>query len=81
MRMASSNRSVPRASELAVYSGVFEANLDMALSSQVVNLIGLVVLDQTNEIGGICQIAVMHEKARITLVRINVEIIYTSGIE
>ena len=41
MRMASRRRSVPSASVLAVYSGLFEGDRHVALRGQVVDLVGL----------------------------------------
>ena len=61
--------------------GGLEADLHVALGGQVVDLIGLMLLDQTNEIGGVSQITIMHEEARITLVRVDVEIIDAGGVE
>src|SRR5215475_16084074 len=53
----------------------------MALGREIVNLVGLVLLDQADHVGGICQVAIVHEKSRLVLMRINVEIIYAPGIE
>src|SRR5262245_4353946 len=53
----------------------------MALSREIVNLVGLVLLDQADHIGGIGKVAIVHEKSRLVLMRINVQIIYARGIE
>src|SRR5215813_3565068 len=53
----------------------------MALSREIVNLVGLVLLDQADHIGGVSKIAIVHEKSRLVFMRINVEIIYARGIE
>src|SRR5262245_41480864 len=53
----------------------------MALSREIVNLVGLVLLDQADHVGGICQVPIVHETSRLVLMRINVEIIYARSIE
>src|SRR5262252_4731875 len=53
----------------------------MALSREIVNFVRLVLLDQADQVGGICQVTIVHEKSRLVLMRINVEIIYARGIE
>ena len=42
----------------------------VALSRQVIDFIGLNFLDDANQIGGIGQVTVMHEKAYVCLMRI-----------
>ena len=39
------------------------------------------LLDEADEVGGIGQIAVVHEEARLVLVRIDVEIVDAGGVE
>src|SRR5262249_650372 len=53
----------------------------MALSREIVNLVGLVLLNQADNVGGICKVAIVHEKSRVVLVWINIETIYTRCIE
>ena len=53
----------------------------MALRREIVDLVGLVLLHEANEIRRVRQIAVVHEEARLPLVRIDVEIIDPRGVE
>ena len=69
MRTASRIRKVPSASELAVYSGA-EAHGHMALSTKVVDLIRHHLLDDSNQVGAVGEVAVVKDKAGIALVRI-----------
>ena len=79
--MASSTRSVPSASELAVYSGVSNETADVALRGEVVDLVRLDLLDDADQVGGIGQIAVMQVQAHAALVRILVQMIDAVGVE
>jgi hypothetical protein len=80
MRIASRIRSAPRASELAVYSGL-ETHGHVALRGKIVDFVGLRLLDDTDEAGGVRQVAVVQEKAHPLLVRIAVEVVNAIGIE
>ena len=53
----------------------------MALRREIVDLVGLVLLDEADEVGRIRQIAIVHEEARLVLVRIDVEIVDARRIE
>src|SRR5262249_24098282 len=53
----------------------------MALSREIVNLVGLALLDQADQVGGIGKVAIVHKKSRLVLVRVNIEVIYARGIE
>ena len=79
--MASSRRSVPRASALAVYSGVSKLTCTWRLRGQVVDLVGLGLLDDADEVGGVGQVAVVHEEAHAGLVRVVVEMVDAVGVE
>ena len=53
-----------------MYSGVFEGDSHMALRRQVVNLVGLNLLDEANQVGRVSQIAVMQLQAYVRFVGI-----------
>jgi hypothetical protein len=54
----------------------------MALSSQVINLVGLYVIDQINQISGIGNITVMKEEASCdSIMRIAVKMIDPLGVK
>ena len=64
--------------------GVFrrlEAHLHMALRGEIVDLVGLDLLDEANEVGRVGQVAIMHEEAGIRLMRIDVEMVDALGVE
>ena len=58
-----------------------EADLHVALSPEVVDLVGLNLLDNADEVGRISQVAVVQEEADVFLVRILVEMIDALGVE
>ena len=58
-----------------------EAHLHMALGREIVDLVGLRLLHDADEVGRIGQIAIMHEKARLFFVRIDIEMVDPRGIE
>ena len=62
MRIASSSRSVPSASALAVYSGVSKRHLHMALGGEVVDLVGLGLLDDADEVGRVGHVAIVQDE-------------------
>ena len=80
-RIASSRRSVPSASTLAVYSGRLEGNLHMRLRREIVDLVGLRLLDDADQIGGVGQVAIVQDEARIGIMRILVEMLDPPGVE
>lgn len=53
----------------------------MTLRRQIVDFVGLDLLDQANEIGRIGEVTIVREKTDIRLVRINIEIINPRRIE
>jgi hypothetical protein len=53
----------------------------MALGAQVVNLIGLHLLDDADQVGAVGEIAVMEHQAGIALVGVLVEVIDAAGVE
>jgi hypothetical protein len=62
--------------------GIFRCfKLTHGSGRQIVDLIRLNLLDDANEVGGIRQVTVVHEKARLMFVRIDVQVVDTCGIE
>ena len=64
--------------------GVFgrvEADLDVALGGEVVDLVGLHLLDDADQVGGVGQVAIVQEEARAALVRVLVEMVDPGGVE
>jgi hypothetical protein len=53
----------------------------MTLRRQVVDLARLVLLDQPDEVGGVGEVAVVHEKLGLVLVRVYIEIVDTPGVK
>ncbi|MPN47678.1 hypothetical protein SDC9_195282 [bioreactor metagenome] len=53
----------------------------MTLRSKVVDLVGLHLLDDADQVGGIGQVAVVQDQAPAWLVRILVEVIDALGVE
>src|SRR5581483_1817477 len=74
----------PQRTQRVGIGGVFwrlEADLDVTLRREIVDLRRLHFLDDTNEIGGVGQIAVVHEEARAWQMRVDIQMIDTLGIE
>jgi hypothetical protein len=61
--------------------GSFKRNLDVTLSRKVVNLFGLRLLDNADQIGRIRHIALMHREPNMLFVPNLVEVINTLGIK
>lgn len=61
--------------------GNLEAHLHMALRRKIVNLVGLRFPDNSNEIGRIGQVTIMHEEARVAFVGIDIEVIDPARVE
>ena len=61
--------------------GGFEADLNVALSREVVDLVGLCFLHDADEVGGIGHVAVVQDKPTIGLLRILVEVVDAAGVE
>ena len=53
----------------------------MALSTEVVDLIGLHLLNDPDQVGAICKVAVVKYQARITFVGILIKVINPAGVE
>ncbi len=53
----------------------------MALGGEIVDLVGLNLLDDADQVGRVGQVAVMHEEADVRLVRVLVEMIDPVGID
>ncbi len=81
MRIASSSRSVPSASALAVYSGVSKRHLHVALRREIVDFSRLHLLHDADEVGRVGHVAVVQEEPHIRLVRIVVQMIDAVGVE
>ncbi len=74
----------PQRADPVGVGGIFrrlETDLDMALRGEVVDLIGLGLLHQTDQVGRVGQIAMMQEKAGRTAVRILVQMVDAAGVE
>lgn len=61
--------------------GCFEADVHVAHGGQVVDLVGLYLLYDADEVGTIGKVAIMKGQLHITFVRILVEMVNTIGIE
>ena len=61
--------------------GRLEAHVDVALRGEVVDLVGLRLLNDADEVGGVGQVAVVHEEAHAALVRIGVGMGDAVGVE
>ena len=53
----------------------------MTLGAEVINLIRLHLLDDPNQIGAVCEVAVVKHQARSIFVRVLIEMIDPAGIE
>jgi hypothetical protein len=74
----------PQRSQRVRVAGVFrllERDGDMALRREVVDLIGLDLLDQPNEVGGVGHFAVVQEEAHAGLVRVPIEMVDPRRVE
>jgi hypothetical protein len=58
-----------------------KANRHVALGAQVVDLIGLHLLDDPDQVGAVCEVTVVEHQARIALMRVLVEVIDPGGVE
>ncbi len=81
MRMASRMRSVPSASEFAVYSGVSNDTRHVTLRGEVVDLVRLHLLDDADQVGRVGQVAIVQEQLDVALVRILIQMIDAIGVE
>ncbi len=61
--------------------GFFEADGDVALGGEVINLVGLDFLNDADEVGGIRQVPVMQAETAVIDVRIFVDMIDAVGVE
>ncbi len=64
--------------------GVFgrvEADLDVALGGEVVDLVGLHLLHDADQVGGVGQVAIVQEQPGTALVRVLVEMVDPGGVE
>ena len=68
-------------SALAVYSGCLEAHRHVALRAQVVDLVGLHLLDDADQVGRVGQVAVVQVEALVVDVRVLVEVVDAVGVE
>jgi hypothetical protein len=51
------------------------------LGTEIVNFIGLDLVDQTIQMSGVCQVTVMETEMSLSLVRIRVDVIQTISVE
>ena len=64
--------------------GVFrqlEAHRHMALGTQVVDFVGLGLLDNPDQVGAVAQVAVMQHKVAVVHARVLVDMVDTRGVE
>ena len=61
--------------------GFFEADRDVALRGEVVDFVGLHLLDDADEAGGIGEVAVVQDELAVVLVRILVQVVDAVGVE
>ncbi len=59
----------------------FEGHLDVTLRAEVVHLIGVALLQNVDEVGGVRQVAVVQEEARLAAVLVFVEVLDAAGVE
>ena len=74
----------PQRAERVGIGGIFrrlEADLHMALRGEIVDLVGLDLLDDADQVGGVGHVAVMQMEAAPALVRVLVEMIDALGVE
>ena len=53
----------------------------MALSTEVVDLIRLHLLDDSDQVGAVGELAIMEHQPRITFVRVLIQVIDPAGVE
>ena len=53
----------------------------MALGSQIVNFVGLCLLDNTDDVGGIRHVPIMEKEGRRSFVRVDVKMIDPLGVK
>ena len=53
----------------------------MALGPEVVDLVGLHLLDDPDQVGAVGEVPVMKHEARVTLMRVLVEVVDPCGVE
>ena len=61
--------------------GLFEAHRHMALGGQVVDFIGLHLLDDANQAGGVRQVPIVQDELAAGFVRVLVEVVDAVGVE
>ena len=71
---------MPKASLLAVYSAL-KTHRDMALGAEVIDLIGLHLLDDPDQVGAVGEVSVVENKSRIAFMWILIEVINPAGVE
>ena len=81
MRIASSRRK--RAERVGVRRVLrrLEAHLHVALGGQVVDLVRLCFLHDADQVGGIGEVAIVHEKACALVMRVDVKMVDAGRIE
>jgi hypothetical protein len=79
--MASRMRSAPMPSALAVYSGSSKLTATWLMAAQVVDLVGLHLLDDAGEVGAVGQVTVVQGEVALVDVRVLVEVVDAVGVE
>ena len=64
-----------------VYSSLIEAHADVGWRTEIINFVGLDLVEQTTKSGCVCQVSVMKMERNVSLVRIRVDVVQTIGIE
>jgi len=81
IRIASSHAQRAERVGVGGVLGLLERHGDVALRREVVDLVGLHLLDDAHEAGGISHVAVVQDEAAIADVRILVQVIDAIGVE
>jgi hypothetical protein len=61
--------------------GIFERDLDVGLSAEVIDFVGLGDFEDAAEAGGICEVAVVEVKAAGGLVGVLIDVVDAAGVE
>ncbi len=81
MRIASSIRSVPKASAFAVYSGVSKRHRDVALCGEIVDLVRPRLLDDAYQVCGVGEIAIVKREALLGVMGVLIDVFDPGGVE
>ena len=81
MRIASSRRKRAQAVRIAGVFGLFEAHRHVALRGQVVDLVGLHLLHDADQVAAVGQVAVVQDEAPVGFVRVLVQVVDAARVE